>query len=186
MIPSSSDLLPSHTCYVEVWPDYQRIFEKKPSPVEVCNDHGATARLFCLVRDHPELLLSATQAVSNELVTYQRILAAWNTCHGRISTDHVLASREELRAILLEPFLRLRTVLFEDLDWRCCLERYNDPRTFMILSPPWTEEQRDEWAALQLRLARARFHWKLIIPPHVQASLAIRVSQHEHRAMRQK
>ncbi len=162
MAPNSSDPLPPHTCYVEVWPNYQRIFSKLPSPVEVCNDHGAAARMFCLVRDHPELFLSTTQVASDELVTYQHILGAWNTCQSRISADHVLASREDLRAVLLEPYQRLRTVLFEDLDWRSCLERYDDPRAFLVLEPPWTEEERDEWAVLQLRLRRARFQWRLI------------------------
>lgn len=167
MAPNTSDPLPPHTCYVQVWPDYQRIFEKSPSPVEVCNDHGATARLFCLVRDHPETLLSQVQVttpLSDELVTYRCLLAAWRASQGNADADYEPTSCEELRAALLGPYERLRTVLFEDLDWRGCLERYNDPRAVLILSPPWTEEERDEWAVLQLRLRRARFQWHLASP----------------------
>lgn len=52
-------LLPSHTCYVEIWPTYQRLFRKTPSLVEVCNDHGVTARLFRLLREQPQALLMA-------------------------------------------------------------------------------------------------------------------------------
>jgi hypothetical protein len=70
------------------------------------------------------------------------------------------SSQEELRASLLAPYERLRTVLFEALPWRACLDRYDDPRSLLVLEPPWPAALRDEWTALQLRLRRAHFQWQ--------------------------
>ncbi|MBA2392860.1 MAG: hypothetical protein H0V70_08965 [Ktedonobacteraceae bacterium] len=162
--------LPPHTCYVEIWPStYQRLFRKSLSLVEVYNDHGETALLFRLLREQPQALLEAVksdeldQHLSDERACYQRLLRDWH--FSQQTMQNALPKRvEALRANLLAPYRRLRTVLFEALEWRDCLERYNDPRALHILEPPWTRTERDEWAALQLRLARSRMQWRLALP----------------------
>jgi hypothetical protein len=79
------DMLPLHLCYVEVWPTYQRLFRYPPRPnlVKVCNDHGETARLFRLLREQPQALLTAlTRNVEGDLLPevlcYQRLITAWH------------------------------------------------------------------------------------------------------------
>ena len=116
--------LPPHTCYVEVWPFYQRILHKPRSRVEVCNDQGEIARLFRLLRSEPEALLTALTSVeggetSPEVSCYHRLMVAWylNQQIGSVPT-----TIDALKATLLAPYQRLRTVLFEALDWRTCLE----------------------------------------------------------------
>lgn len=156
-----------HTCYVEAWPGpicYQRLFHKVPTPVEVCNDQGATATLFRELRAHPQSLLSG--GPSTERLHCHHLLTSWYMSQ-QVDRPTFPSSVEELRAQLLAPYQRLRTVLFEALPWRDCLERYNDPRALLMLEPPWDENGRDEWAALQLRLVRARFQWRLILSRHI-------------------
>lgn len=162
-----------HTCYVEVWPTtYQRLFCKSSSLVEVYNDCGVTARLFRLLREQPQALLMTmtTDEESQERSCYQHLLTDW---HISQQTEPDIPARtvEDLQASLIAPYQRLRTVLFEALEWRVCLERYNDPRAVHILQPPWKQTERDEWAALQLRLARSHMQWRLIIPRDVFAAV---------------
>jgi DNA adenine methylase len=164
-----------HTCYVEVWPCYERIFRKSPSPVEVCNDQGQMHRLFRMLREQPEVILAGIasdrerEISAEEVSCYQQFIAEWHrsqqTKRGSVPTT-VDALEESLQA----PYRRLRTVLFEALDWRSCLERYNDPDALLTLQPPWTTTQRDEWAALHLRLRRSRSQWRLIVPRDVADS----------------
>lgn len=168
-------LLPSHTCYVEIWPrTYQRLFRKPPSLVEVYNDRGETAQLFRSLREQPQALLEAVtsdnarQHFASERACYQRLLCDWHLSQ-QATQDALPKSVEALRANLLAPYRRLRTVLFEALEWRVCLERYNDPRALHILEPPWTHTERDEWAALQLRLARSHMQWRLALPRDIFA-----------------
>lgn len=160
---SSNTETAAHTCYVEVWPHYRRIFNKSSDLVEVCNDQGAAARMFQLLREKPKTLL---EKETTEQITYQKIIQAWSDSQ-HMPLPASPGSIEELQQALLAPYHRLKTVLFEALPWRECLERYNDPRALLILEPPWSQDQRDEWAALQLRLARARFQWELFIPHHL-------------------
>ena len=165
--------LPPYTCYVEIWPTtYQRLFRKSPSQVEVYNDCGVTARLFCLLREQPQTLLMAVTSdeESQERSCYQQLLTDWHISQ-QTEPDAPARTVEELQASLLAPYRRLRTVLFEALEWRVCMERYNDPRALLILEPPWKQTEWDEWAALQLRLARSHMQWRLILPRDVFADL---------------
>ena len=161
--------LPPHTCYVEVWPgpsSYQRLFHKVPAPVNVCNDQGATATLFRLLREQPVALLATmiqAGVPSTEGLHCWQLLRAWYASQ-QMDMPSRPRSIDAFRAELLAPYQRLRTALFEALPWRDCVERYNDPRALLMLEPPWGRDERDEWAALSLRLARARFQWRLLLP----------------------
>src|SRR5215469_11015089 len=120
-----SDTLPPHTCYVEVWPFYHRIFSKPQSRVEVCNDQGEAAKLFRLLREQSELLLMALTRDAEdktlpEVSCYHRLMAAWSPRQQQMSS--VPTSTLALESMLFAPYQRLRTVLFESLNWRACME----------------------------------------------------------------
>jgi hypothetical protein len=166
--------LPLHTCSVEVWPTtYQRLFRKSPSLVEVYNDCGGTARLFRLLREQPHVLLVAESGeiqFSQERSCYRQLLTDWHASQ-QTEPDAPARTIEDLQTRLFAPYRRLRTVLFEALEWRVCMERYNDPRALLLLEPPWKQTERDGWAALQLRLARSHMQWRLVIPRDVFATV---------------
>lgn len=84
--------------------------------------------------------------------------------------NRMFGALRNLRSRLTQASERISEVIIENLDWRECIERYDDNRTVMFLDPPYpgnscnyfhnmlnAEEHRD----LANRLFKANCHWIL-------------------------
>ena len=174
------NLLPPHTCYVEVFfHGHWKIFEKSPSPVEVINDYEGPDVLnmqrqltYTPTRLFAALSQSSTKApldasLARACRCYQGLMEQWEALHTEASPVWKLpASEEDMLERYRAPYLRMLTVIWESLPWRECIERYDDERAVQVIEPPWSPGEWDQFAALALRLRRACCRWLALLPSH--------------------
>ncbi len=172
------NMLPPHTCYVEVfflgrW----RIFGKQLSLVEVVNDYEGPGVIGMqrLLKDAPDRLFAALHVDPEGVVRdpearraafcFKDLLEQWEARDGESPRCWELPQTVgEMLERFREPYLRMRTVIWEALPWRACIDRYDDERAVHIIEPPWSPQERDLYVALSLRLRRARCQWVVILP----------------------
>lgn len=53
--------------------------------------------------------------------------------HGNRLISALRSAKQRIEA----AHQRLQTVIIENLDWQACIEKYDDPRTFLYLDPPY-------------------------------------------------
>lgn len=175
--------LPHHSCYVEPCTEGEaferglyRLFTKGKSSIEVFNDHGALSRLFRAVRDCPYDLVAALKELGPgepELALIMRkLLAAWHDTlppekkHMR-SRSPTPSTVEELYELLLAPYQRIRTVLFEALDWQNCFKRYDRRGAFQLIDyDGWYDPGKAE--ELMRLLATSLCSWVILIPQNME------------------
>lgn len=149
------------------------LLAKPPSPCEVLNDlNGDLVNLFRVVQHHPEEFLKCLRwslrsreefkrlkesppqiltDISRAVRFYYLLRAGYGgklpavSCHftGRLegnSRPFVSARAEET---LYEIHLRLENVVVERLPYEDCLRRYDSPRTFFYLDPPYFGHEKD-------------------------------------------
>jgi DNA adenine methylase len=166
------EMIPSHTCYVEVFGGAAWVlFGKPPSPVEVYNDiDQEVVTFFRVVKEQPEELLAsfeyeivsraefdrlkevdpkALEPVARAHRFYYLIMAGWGgeLDYPRFQTsisdgghgNRLIGALETLRKRIDPIHARLRTVIIENMPWRELVNRYDDPRTFMYLDPPYPD-----------------------------------------------
>lgn len=84
--------------------------------------------------------------------------------------NRLIGALKHLRQRLQPVHERLRTVIIENLTWEECLDRYDRPKTFMYLDPPYPQNgcnykyNMQDWAdhkRLAIRLAEAKCKWLL-------------------------
>jgi DNA adenine methylase len=78
---------------------------------------------------------------------YYLIMASWGGEFGRARfqtsiTDfghgnRLIAALRSVRQRVTAAHERLQTVIIENLDWQTCIEKYDDPRVFLYLDPPY-------------------------------------------------
>lgn len=161
-------LIPSHTCYVEVFAGGGGVFCAKPrSQVEVLNDRNAgLVMLFRVWQRHPEAFLKELGLVLSSrrfyedcwtqpgLTDVERAARFWyrirlTFCnkpaersfgYSTVRGGHTAAcDPEAVRQSILEVHGRLAGVILEDLPWEDVLRRYDRPHTCFYLDPPYYE-----------------------------------------------
>lgn len=84
--------------------------------------------------------------------------------------NRLIGALKHLRERLQPVHERLRTVIIENLSWEDCLDRYDRPKTFMYLDPPYPQNgcnykhNMQDWEdhrRLAIRLAEAKCKWLL-------------------------
>lgn len=84
--------------------------------------------------------------------------------------NRLIGALKHLQERLLPVYERLKTVIIENLDWRACLERYDNPKTFMYIDPPYPEngcnykhnmQDWQEHRELATRLSQLKSRWIL-------------------------
>lgn len=84
--------------------------------------------------------------------------------------NRLIGALKHLRERLQPVHERLRTVIIENLSWEDCLDRYDRPKTFMYLDPPYPQNgcnykhNMQDWEdhrRLAIRLAETKCKWLL-------------------------
>ncbi|MEW5986490.1 MAG: DNA adenine methylase [Chloroflexota bacterium] len=84
--------------------------------------------------------------------------------------NRLIGALKHLRQRLQPVHERLRTVIIENLTWEQCLDRYDRPKTFMYLDPPYPQNgcnykyNMQDWQdhqRLALRLSETKCRWIL-------------------------
>jgi DNA adenine methylase len=84
--------------------------------------------------------------------------------------NRLIGALKHLRQRLYPVYERLRTVIIEDLKWEDCVDRYDRPKTFMYVDPPYPQNgcnykyNMQDWKdhrQLAIRLAESRCKWIL-------------------------
>lgn len=158
---------PSHDCYVEVFAGGAALFfMRPPARVEVINDiNGELVNLYRVVQHHLEEFvrqfkwaLSSRQVfewmkmtILETLTDIQRAARFYylqKNCFGAKVEGQTYGTepgaRPRLNLLRIEEelsaaHLRLSSAHVERLDWSTCIERYDRPRTFFYLDPPYYE-----------------------------------------------
>lgn len=131
-----------------------------------------------------ERLAQADTAQMNDIERahrfYYLIMAGWGgeLDYPRFQTsisdgghgNRLIGALKHLQERLLPVYERLKTVIIENLDWRACLERYDNPKTFMYIDPPYPENgcnykhNMQDWQdhrELATRLSQLKSRWIL-------------------------
>jgi len=157
-------LLPHHTCYVEVFSGAANLlFAKEKSKTEVINDiNSELVNLFRIVRWHPRefinefmfMLQSRTEFNDYRsqpgLTDIQRAARSWfviKTAYGGLGgTSHPsfgygTVGRAHFRRTVFTPVRlchkRLDGVYIENLDFADCIKRYDGSYTVFYCDPPY-------------------------------------------------
>ena len=165
-------LMPAHQCYIEVFGGGLAVLCQKPrSPLEVVNDIDEDlVRFYRVVRFHPEALLQELEflpASRQEFMDFrvhpgttdvQRAARWWylnvNSFGGfgesfpatRKSGGATLASRSARLDSIRLLNMRLDRVAIEHLDWRKCLQKYDDKGSCFYLDPPYVAGSQNLYA----------------------------------------
>jgi len=159
-------LLPGHTCYVEVFAGAANLlFVKERSKVEVINDiNSELINLFRVVRWHPrefvsELILSLQSRiefidfrVQPGLTDIQKAARTWfimkTAFGGKGGTTHPAFGygttgkahfRRTAFAAVRRCHKRLDGIYIENIDFADCIRRYDRPHTVFYCDPPYLE-----------------------------------------------
>jgi len=157
-------LLPEHTCYVEVFSGAANLlFTKDRSDVEVINDiNDDVANLFRIARHHPrELVRQLCFTVHSRkdymlyqsspgLTDIQRAARSWfifrGSYGGRGGCLHPAYSyapsgfrgfKRGVFSLLKQCHRRLDRVYIENLDFKKCIVKYDRANTFFYCDPPY-------------------------------------------------
>jgi len=161
------DLIPEHTCYVELFCGASWVlFGKPPSQVEVINDiDGELINFFRIVKKSPgrfiksfkfdlvarevfENLVSQDPSKLSDIQRAHRfyyIIMAGELSNPRIQTsisdgghgNRLVGALKKLELRIFPIHKRLKTVIIENLDWKDCAKRYNSKNTVMYIDPPY-------------------------------------------------
>ncbi len=84
--------------------------------------------------------------------------------------NRLIGALKHLRKRMAPVHARLRTVIIENLDWEQCIDRYDRPKTFMYLDPPYPKNgcnykhNMQDWEdhrRLAVRLSATKCKWIL-------------------------
>lgn len=157
--------IPPHVCYVEPFAGAAWVlFKKEPSRAEVLNDISRDiANLYRAVRHHPDELarqfafslasreeferLKATppdvltdiQRAARFLYLQKRAFGGKveGASFGTAASGPPAGTAEALMGIIAAGAKRLDRVIIENLPYADCIRRYDRPRTFFYLDPPY-------------------------------------------------
>lgn len=161
-----SQLLPKHTCYVELFAGAANLlFIKPPSKVEVVNDINAELiNLFRVVRCHPRAFIQELALLTQsrtDFADYRKqpgltdiqkaarsffiMKAAFGGKGGTSHPDFGYGTTGRARfrrttfAAIRRCHKRLDGVYVENLDFADCIQRYDRPHTVFYCDPPYLE-----------------------------------------------
>lgn len=161
-----SELLPEHTCYVEVFAGAANLlFAKEPSRTEVINDINAELiNLFRIARWHPREFINELSLVLHSrkdfadyrnqpgLTDIQRATRSWfvmkTAFGGKGGTSHPdfgygTSGKSRLRRTAFTAIRRchkrLDGVFIENVDFTECIQRYDRPHTVFYCDPPYVK-----------------------------------------------
>lgn len=161
-----AELLPEHTCYVEVFAGAANLlFAKEPAKTEVINDiNSELVNLLRITRWHPRELINELAFVLHSrkdfvdyrnqpgLTDIQRAARSWfimkTAFGGKGGTSHPCfgygtSGKSRLRrtafTTIRKCHKRLDGVFVENLDFAECIQRYDRPHTVFYNDPPYVE-----------------------------------------------
>jgi len=161
-----SQLLPQHSCYVEVFSGAANLLlTKEPAGTEVLNDiNNELVTLFRIVRWHPRELIHQMQYFTHNRVDYYdyktetgltdiqkaaryllRLKAAFGglggTTHGAFGygTSGRAAFRRTVFRDIRRCHRRLDGVYIENLDFAECIKKYDRHYSIFFCDPPYLE-----------------------------------------------
>ena len=157
-------LVPSHTCYAEVFGGGgAMLFAKQPSKVEVYNDiNGELVNLLRQAKWHPDELRREISLVPNSRELFRAFLTAPGLTEIQRAARFLLVNRwsfggqgdsygtskmagggggnislQSLAENVTAVSARLDRVNVENLDWRQVFARYDAASTFFFVDPPY-------------------------------------------------
>jgi len=165
LIPKLLKLIPDHSVYVEPFSGgASLLFAKEPAKVEVLNDvDGELINFFQVVQQEPKKLLKGLRwklhsrrwflqlrdEDPNKLDPVDRAVRFYYLVKSSFSSKQVSFSvgkktnpaRKHISTPqrIRDAHSRLQPVIIEELDFCECIQRYDDPKAFIYLDPPYRQ-----------------------------------------------